>query len=83
MRLKIATIALVLVSGFAATPSFAFDKNSGSAADQRACTPDAFRICGSFIPDANAVAACLANPKNKKLLSPACRNVMWPTANHK
>ena len=83
MSLKIATIAIVLVSGFAATPSFAFDKNSGSAAEQAACTPDAFRVCGSAIPDANKVAACLADPKNKKLLSPACSKVMWPKANHK
>jgi hypothetical protein len=83
MNLKFATIALALVSGLAATPSFAFDKNSGSAADQAACTPDAWRVCGSAIPDANKVAACLADPKNKKLLSPACSKVMWPQKKNK
>ena len=57
------------------TASFAFDSNSGSASDRAACTPDAFRLCSSAIPNADAVAACLK--KAGKQLSPACHKVMF------
>jgi hypothetical protein len=76
MRMKfIAMVAAATV--LATTSSFAFDSNSGSEAERQACTPDAFRLCGRFIPDANRVAACLKAPKNKSQLSPACRKVIW------
>lgn len=41
--------------------------------DADACTPDAFRLCQSAIPDAARVAQCLADRKSE--LSPACRVV--------
>jgi hypothetical protein len=41
--------------------------------DADACTPDAFRLCGHVIPDADRVASCLAS--NKRNLSPACKLV--------
>ncbi len=41
--------------------------------DADACTPDAFRLCGHVIPDADRVASCLA--LNKRNLSPACKLV--------
>jgi hypothetical protein len=49
----------------------------GSAADREACTPDAFRLCGRYIPDADQVANCLrdAGPR----LSPGCYAVFNPT----
>lgn len=44
-----------------------------SEAAKEACTPDAFRLCGAYIPDSDRVAACLqANVPN---LSPPCRAV--------
>jgi len=45
----------------------------GSAEAQEACTPDVFRLCGEYIPDAGQIAACLA--RQKPNLSPACRTV--------
>lgn len=66
--LKFAAIALVLVATSA--PSFA---NPGSADDQRACTPDVFRLCSSSIPDVAKITACLRAKKDQ--LSPACKAV--------
>jgi hypothetical protein len=44
-----------------------------SEAAKEACTPDAFRLCGAYIPDSDRVAACMqANVPN---LSPPCRAV--------
>ena len=70
--LKIATlVALVLIG--ATSSSFAFTSKDGSEEARQACTPDVFRLCGAFIPDANKITACLKN--NKKNLSPACKAV--------
>jgi len=47
-----------------------------SEAAREACTPDAFRLCSAYIPDADRVAACMqANVAN---LSPPCRAVFQP-----
>jgi hypothetical protein len=41
-------------------------------ADQRwACEQDAFKLCGSEIPNVQRITACMI--KNVKKLSPACR----------
>jgi len=71
---KITALALGTML-LASNASFAFNANSGSADDRSACTPDAFRLCGSAIPDANRVAACLK--ASGKKLSPACHKVMF------
>ena len=43
-------------------------------AEQRAaCTPDAFRLCASEIPNIPAISACMR--KNRAQLSPACKAV--------
>jgi hypothetical protein len=39
-------------------------------AQRMACTPDAFRLCSSHIPDADAVRICMI--ANKAKLSAAC-----------
>ena len=45
-----------------------------ATAEQRAaCTPDAFRLCSSEIPNVPAIIACMR--KNKANLSPACKAV--------
>jgi hypothetical protein len=48
----------------------------GNEAQREACTPDAFRLCGQFIPDAERIEGCLraAGPR----LSPACYVVFNP-----
>ena len=38
---------------------------------QQACTPDAFRLCSSDIPDVDRVTACMIRSKSQ--LSPGCR----------
>ena len=48
----------------------------GTPEQQEACKPDVFRLCGNFIPNVDAIIACLkANEPN---LSPACQDVMFP-----
>jgi hypothetical protein len=41
---------------------------------RQACTPDVFRLCREFVPDADRIAICLRQRKND--LSAACRSVM-------
>jgi hypothetical protein len=38
---------------------------------QQACSGDAFRICGSEIPNIDRITACMI--RNRALLSPGCR----------
>jgi hypothetical protein len=45
----------------------------GSHAQQEACKPDVFRLCGHAIPDVTNIVACLRH--NRAQLSPACRTV--------
>ena len=47
--------------------------HAGSDAEQRACTPDVFRLCMTAIPDEDAIVACLKSKRT--LLSPACADV--------
>jgi hypothetical protein len=42
-----------------------------SAAEERACEPDAFRLCSSAIPDVDRVAACME--ANETSLAPQCK----------
>ncbi|WP_375465000.1 hypothetical protein [uncultured Methylobacterium sp.] len=53
-----------------ATPVLA----QGTAAQRAACSPDAFRLCASHIPDVGAITACLRAERSR--LSPACRTAM-------
>ncbi|MGY8634557.1 hypothetical protein RAD15_18935 [Bradyrhizobium sp. 14AA] len=47
-------------AGFAYTPE-----------QQQACTPDAMRLCGEFVPNVDAITACMIQKKAQ--LSPQCR----------
>jgi hypothetical protein len=53
----------------ASTESFAF-----SAEAQQMCTGDAFRLCGSEIPNIERITACMI--KQRASLSTGCRAVM-------
>jgi hypothetical protein len=44
---------------------------------QQACTGDAFRLCGSEIPDVDRVTVCMI--RNKSQLSPGCRVFFRPS----
>jgi hypothetical protein len=45
----------------------------GTWEQQRACTPDVWRLCGSQIPDVDRIVACLR--RNTPQLSDRCRAV--------
>jgi len=52
----------------------AFAQEERGTPEQRvACTPDAFRLCASYIPDPTRVEACLRQRKSD--LSEVCRSV--------
>ena len=53
-------------------PILAADR--GSPEDQLACTPDVYRLCSSYVPDEDAIVACLN--RNIRALTPACQKVM-------
>ncbi|QWG14135.1 hypothetical protein KMZ29_05420 [Bradyrhizobium sediminis] len=38
---------------------------------QEACTGDAMRLCGAFVPDVDRITVCMI--QNKSQLSPGCR----------
>jgi hypothetical protein len=59
----------VSVSALSSSPSFAF-----SAEAQQMCTGDAFRLCGSEIPNISRITACMI--KQRTSLSPGCRVVL-------
>jgi opacity protein-like surface antigen len=42
--------------------------------ERQACESDAFKVCGSFIPDRDKVFACMVSKKNQ--LSAPCQKVM-------
>ena len=47
----------------------------GTMAQQDACRPDVFRLCGNYIPDVSQIVACLHG--NEARLSEACHQVMF------
>ncbi len=47
---------------------------SGTPEEQRACRPDATRLCSQYIPDNLAVLGCLKN--NRAKLRKACLQVL-------
>jgi hypothetical protein len=65
------------IAGFAfllVLPAFAVAQ--GTPQQREACTPDAFRLCGTYMPDPDGVEACLraSGPR----LSPPCYEVFFP-----
>lgn len=64
------TFALVAVTlGLLSIPAVAETQE-----EQQACMNDAFRVCGSAIPDRDRVTACMV--KNRSQLGAPCRAVM-------
>ena len=66
------TMLVALLVGAAVLPAAAAAEE-GTPDDRRACTPDVFRLCGEFIPDASRITVCLH--QRVRELSPACRLV--------
>jgi hypothetical protein len=53
----------VLAAVFSATAAFAQD-DRGTPEQRAACTPDAFRLCSSYLLDAGSVERCLRQNKS-------------------
>ncbi len=64
--------ALIGLFAFIQTPALA----QGTDQEREACTPDVFRICSAYIPDADRIVACLRG--NPDRLSAACYGVLYP-----
>jgi hypothetical protein len=64
--------SLIVLCGLSCTTAFA-QENRGTAEQQAACAPDAFRLCSSYIPDPTEVAGCLRQRRSE--LSGSCRSV--------
>lgn len=64
---------IVLIAGFSLSIVASARAFEVTDEQREACTPDAFRLCSSEIPDVSRVAACMA--AKKASLSPPCRAV--------
>ena len=72
-RLSLALLlATILAAVVASSEGLAY-----TAEQQQACTPDAFRLCSSEIPDLDRVTACMV--RNRAQLSPQCRAFIRPS----
>ncbi|MCA1549707.1 hypothetical protein I6F36_23015 [Bradyrhizobium sp. BRP19] len=63
--LAVASLALALAILALPRAGFAYTQE-----EQQACTPDAMRLCGEFVPNVDAITACMI--KRKAQLSPQC-----------
>lgn len=68
--------------GLVLAASFGLSLIAGSALaytaeQQQACTGDAMRLCGAFVPDVDRITVCMV--QNKAQLTPACRAHFGPT----
>jgi hypothetical protein len=68
---QIVRFALVLAIGLAAIAGAKAGQIKYTEQQRAACTPDAFRLCMSEIPNVSAVRSCML--ANKSKLSAACR----------
>ena len=72
------SLAIATVSGIAVQNRAFAEEYRGTLAQQLACTPDVFRLCGDQIPDATRIVACLR--QNTAQLSGDCRAVFESNA---
>jgi hypothetical protein len=64
-------LAIPLFASTIPTPAFAYTPEQ-----QQACTPDAMRLCGEYVPDVERITACMIARKSQ--LSPECRQFFRP-----
>jgi len=67
LKTSLATAALGIALGVLIQPGAAF---AYTQEEQQACSPDAMRLCGEFVPNVDAITACMI--KKKSQLSPQC-----------
>ena len=68
LKTSLATAALGIALGVLIQPGAAF---AYTQEEQQACSPDAMRLCGEFVPNVDAITACMI--QRKAQLSPQCR----------
>ncbi len=66
-------VAIVLTAACICNTAALAQESRGTPEQRAACTPDAFRLCSDYIPDASKVESCLRHRKPE--LSNACRSV--------
>jgi hypothetical protein len=64
-------LAVPLFASSISTPASAYTPEQ-----QQACTPDAMRLCGEYVPDVDRITACMIARKSE--LSPECRRFFRP-----
>ena len=64
-------LAIPLLAANIPTPASAYTPEQ-----QQACTPDAMRLCGEYVPDVERITACMIARKSQ--LSPECRQFFRP-----
>lgn len=64
--LAVASLSLALAVLALPRAGFAYTQE-----EQQACSPDAMRLCSEFVPNVDAITACMI--KKKAQLSPQCR----------
>jgi len=64
-------LAIPLFAANIPTPASAYTPEQ-----QQACTPDAMRLCGEYVPDVERITACMIARKSQ--LSPECRQFFRP-----
>lgn len=72
------SLLLVLLAAFFCTTIAHAQDYRGTSEQRLSCTPDAFRLCASYIPDGAQVENCLR--QNMPNLSEACRSVFDQSA---
>ena len=65
--------AAALFASSVSTPVLAYTPEQ-----QQACTPDAMRLCGDYVPDVDRITACMIQKQSQ--LSPECRRFFRPAA---
>jgi len=66
-------LALAAVSFISVVPT---SVHAYTPEQQQACTPDAMRLCGDFVPDVDRVTTCMIQKKSQ--LSAECRRHFRP-----
>lgn len=73
LKKSLAAASLSLALAVLALPRAGF---AYTQEEQQACSPDAMRLCSEFVPNVDAITACMV--KKKAQLSPQCRVFFRP-----
>ena len=73
-RLRTVVLAAALFLPLAAIAGINPAAAQGTPEQRQACTPEVFRLCNQFVPDAARITACLE--RNRTRLVPECRRAL-------